>query len=158
MGLDIIPHSLYRITPSAGVSDRPCALCLQMSADFFKNMGILPSNLAGSWTPLHVTFYLLVCGHEKHSCFKSLSLLAQWSPFPVAFPPVRKRQFSFQTSVNPIHLDWTQRPSPYLQVRDSQGKKIATKWCPSFEIDLSHHGNKLWFFLDIDSFWKKICT
>lgn len=137
------------------LSGGPCALPLQMSADILKNMGVLTSNPTGSWTPLHVTFYLLVCGHEKYSCFRSLSLLAQWSPLLMAFPPVRKRWFSFQTSVNTIQLDETQRSSAYLRVGDSQGNKIATKWWHNFYIDLSHHGVKLWFFLDRDTFWNK---
>lgn len=54
--MDMTTHSLYRITPSVSVSGRPCTLPLQVSADILKNMGILPSNPTGSWTPLRVTF------------------------------------------------------------------------------------------------------
>lgn len=85
MGSDMIPCSLYRITPSVGVSGRPHALPLQMSADIFKNIGILPSNLTGSWTHLHVTFFLLACRHEKYPYLMSFACSLITSPCGISY-------------------------------------------------------------------------
>lgn len=103
----IISYSLPRIMTSVYVCGRPSSLPLQMSADIEKHE--CPSIRSNRFLNyLHVSFCLLESVHVKDSCFMSLSLLAQWSSFFVAFPHLRKRWLSFQTSVNTVHLDYTQ--------------------------------------------------
>lgn len=141
-----IPRSLYRVIVSVSVSGRPCALPLQVSADILK-IQAFSHPIQQVCTQLSSHWRVGMRNIQVSGCYLCIlnDHLSSWH-----FPLSRRDDSAF----NPL---WT--PFTWIRLKEllliseveTPRQEDSYKMMAWFLNYLSHHGDKLWFFLDKDS-------